>query len=210
MLIQDGYDKNRLAGARYDINGRSPTATAEYFKYDASGNVWYDRHAKTAYKLNAAGLPEVAYIQNEYDADLTLSSVNSGSVDDLSATMYMTYDETGSRVWTRVQTPDMDYGEATLPGVGVYSADLQAQTGYALKRMDLVAGGYRDMSTGKAYFPVTDAQGNVRGYADDEGLVSAYDYYAYGGVKALTVNSTTDDNKRWVPRPLSFLKNYLT
>jgi hypothetical protein len=129
MLIQDGYDKNRLAGARYDINGRSPTATAEYFKYDASGNVWYDRHAKTAYKLNAAGLPEVAYIQNEYDADLTLSSVNSGSVDDLSATMYMTYDETGSRVWTRVQTPDMDYG---APSVVLFEKHLFAASSLVL------------------------------------------------------------------------------
>jgi RHS repeat-associated protein len=62
--------------------------------------------------------------------------------------------------------------------------------------MDLVAGGYRDGVNGKAYFPVTDAQGNVRGYASDEGLVSAYDYYAYGGVEDIVVNEA-DDKKRW-------------
>ncbi|HKM01175.1 MAG TPA: RHS repeat-associated core domain-containing protein [Sedimentibacter sp.] len=62
--------------------------------------------------------------------------------------------------------------------------------------MDLVAGGYRDGINGMAYFPVTDAQGNVRGYASDEGLQSAYDYYAYGGVEKIAVNET-DDKKRW-------------
>ena len=34
-------------------------------------------HAKTSYKLNAADLPEVAYIQNEYHADLTLPEFKS-------------------------------------------------------------------------------------------------------------------------------------
>ncbi|HQB65189.1 MAG TPA: RHS repeat-associated core domain-containing protein, partial [Fibrobacteraceae bacterium] len=194
IAMSYSYDKYRPAG--FNINNRSPTATAEYFKYDDAGNVWYDRHAKTSYKLNAAGLPEVAYIQNEYHADLTLSDVNSGSVNDIETTMYMNYDESGQRIWTRIKKEGRDYAEFTLSGVGVYLADIGAQTGYSLTRMDLVAGGYRDGINGKAYFPVTDAQGNVRGYANDEGLVSAYDYYAYGGVEDIVVNET-DDKKRW-------------
>ncbi|HKM33425.1 MAG TPA: RHS repeat-associated core domain-containing protein, partial [Lachnospiraceae bacterium] len=199
IAMSYSIDKYRPKG--FDINGRSPSGTAEYFKYDDAGNVWYDRHAKTSYKLNAAGLPEVAYIQNEYHADLTLSAVNGGVVEDIKDIMYMNYDESGQRIWTRIKTKDGDYAEFTLSGVGVYSADIGAQTGdaetvYTLKRMDLVAGGYRDGVNGKAYFPVTDAQGNVRGYASDEGLVSAYDYYAYGGVEDIVVNET-DDKKRW-------------
>lgn len=195
-VIEITYSYNKYRPAGFGINGRSVTATAEYFKYDAAGNVWYDRHAKTAYKLNAAGLPEVAYIQNAYDANLTLTAVNSGTVEDIEALMYMAYDESGGRIWTRVKTAERDDGEVTLSGVGVYSADIKNQVDYTLKRMDLVAGGYRDMKSDKAYFPVTDAQGNVRGYANDNGLVSANDYYAYGGVERIEVDAT-DDNKKW-------------
>ena len=69
-------------------------------------------------------------------------------------------------------------------------------TGFSLKRMELVAGGFRDVESGIAYFPVTDAQGNVRGYAATEGLKSAYDYYAYGTAVEYA-RAPAEDNKRW-------------
>ena len=106
--------------------------------------------------------------------------MNSGSVTGIAETMRMAYDETGERIWTGFKGAGVDYELAEMPGVGTYGwTHAGSETsGFTLKRMDLVAGGYRVPrgSESIAYFPVTDAQGNVRGYASTAGLQSAYDY----------------------------------
>lgn len=129
-------------------------------------------HAKALYKNNMMGLP-------------TKVSV----FDDIA------YDETGTRVSYSVKNngTGIDYTEVSVPGVGVFRSTSGA-TGFSLDRQDLVAGGFRKGNF--AYFPVTDAQGNVRGYATTEGLVSAMDYYPYGTVVDLVVDNT-DSRSRW-------------
>lgn len=132
-------------------------------------------HAKALYKNNMIGLP-------------TKVSV----FDDIA------YDETGTRVSYSEKNngTGIDYTEVSVPGVGVFRSTSGA-TGFSLDRQDLVAGGFRKGNF--AYFPVTDAQGNVRGYATTEGLVSAMDYYPYGTVVDLVVDNT-DSRSRWQSR----------
>ena len=101
------------------------------------------------------------------------------------------------RVWTHMYGAGMDAEELTVPGVGRYFAYHISSNGeFTLNRMDLVAGGYRDMGSNKAYFPVTDVQGNIRGYATTDGLETAYDYYAYGTQIEL-VSTNGADMRRW-------------
>ncbi len=111
-------------------------------------------HAKALYKNNMMGLP-------------TKVSV----FDDIA------YDESGNRIWYSVENADgLGYTQATLPGVGVYFADrVGGSVGtFSLKRMDLVAGGFRKGNF--AYFPVTDAQGNVWIIAEFDKRDSPYSY----------------------------------
>ena len=49
---------------------------------------------------------------------------------------------------------------------------------------------------GLAYFPVTDAQGNIRGYANTSGVQSAYAYYPYGTLIDLA-HDNAEDSRRW-------------
>lgn len=47
-----------------------------------------------------------------------------------------------------------------------------------------------------AYFPVTDVQGNIRGYANTSGVQSAYAYYPYGTLIDLA-HDDAEDSRRW-------------
>ena len=49
---------------------------------------------------------------------------------------------------------------------------------------------------GSAYFPVTDVQGNIRGYANTSGVQSAYAYYPYGTPIDLA-HGNAEDSRRW-------------
>ena len=188
-------DKYRPSG--FNVNGSSPSGTEEYFLYDAAGNAWLDRHVNVAYRLNSAGLPEAAYALSATAAEPTLDQVNSGNVADVSQTMYMAYDEGGQRIWTAFRGAGVDEEFATMPGVGKYYAQhVSNDVGFTLTQMDLVAGGFRDMNSGIAYYPVTDMQGNVRAYASTGGLNGAIDYYAYGTSSEI-VHGNVEDNKRW-------------
>ncbi len=60
--------------------------------------------------------------------------------------------------------------------------------------MLLISSGYR--TDGRACFPVTDVQGNVRGYADTSGVQSAYAYYPYGTLIDLA-RDNADGSRRW-------------
>lgn len=199
--VETSYSDDRYRPAGFSVNGESANADVEYFKYDAAGNVWYDKRARVAYRLNAAGLPEEAYVLSEGRAEPTLAQVNDAKnpLTDVDETMRMAYDEGGQRIWTAFKGAGIDYEITTMSGVGEYQADHIGNGGnddFALKRMDLVAGGFRNMDDGKAYFPVTDAQGNIRGYASTAGIQSAYDYYAYGTADEI-MHGPSDDNKRW-------------
>lgn len=198
-LVETSYSDDRYRPAGFSVNGESPNVNVEYFKYDATGNVWYDKRVRTAYRLNATGLPEVAYVLQEGSAEPTLAQVYGSEIplSDVNETMRMAYDEGGERIWTSFKGAGIDFEIATLPGVGEYHVQhIVDNAGFALKRMDLVAGGFRDMENDIAYFPVTDVQGNVRGYATTAGLQSAYDYYAYGTADEI-MHGPSDDNKRW-------------
>lgn len=189
-------DQSKYRPTGFDVNGRNPAST-EYFLYDAAGNVWLDKRNRTAYRLNSAGLPETAYILFDGQGWPTLADVNSGSLPSVAGTMRMAYDEGGQRIWTAIQGAGEDYEVATMPGVGEYYVQhVTSGDALTLSRMDLVAGGFRDVQSDVAYFPVTDMQGNVRGYASTEGIGSIYDYYAYGTVEEI-VHGPVDDGKRW-------------
>lgn len=140
---------------------------------------------------------EAAYALSATAAEPTLDQVNSGNVADVSQTMYMAYDEGGQRIWTAFRGAGVDEEFATMPGVGKYYAQhVSNDVGFTLTQMDLVAGGFRDVKSGVAYYPVTDMQGNVRAYASTGGLNGAIDYYAYGTSSEI-VHGNVEDNKRW-------------
>ena len=140
---------------------------------------------------------EAAYALSATAAEPTLDQVNSGNVADVSQTMYMAYDEGGQRIWTAFRGAGVDEEFATMPGVGKYYAQhVSNDVGFTMTQMDLVAGGFRDMNSGIAYYPVTDMQGNVRAYASTGGLNGAIDYYAYGTSSEI-VHGNVEDNKRW-------------
>ncbi len=173
------------------ISGRSYTPY-EYYSYDASGNVWLDRYARAAYELDSRALPEKVRLYPEVPP-----GISRGNLDDFSssesAQIRMAYDENGWRVYFNYNGGSSGYGEANLSGVGTYRKD-GSDSAYSLVRRDLVAGGYR--TDGRACFPVTDVQGNVRGYADTSGVQSAYAYYPYGTLIDLA-RDNADGSRRW-------------
>ena len=184
----------------YSVNGESEAKDVEYFKYDASGNIWYDKHNKVVYKNSELGLPLKITTFTSMPSNITLEDVDKEkNFANVESVVDVTYDEAGNRLWYSVdnRVRDEKWIEVTLPGIGVFkSQDVDAANpAYELVRQDLVAGAYRDAS-GKAHFPVLDAQGSVRGYVTKSGLESAYDYYPYGTVVEVSPNAG-DDNKRW-------------
>lgn len=164
----------------------------EYYFYDASGNVWLDRYAKTAYELDSRALPERVRLYPEIPAGISQDNLDDFSSSE-SGRIRMAYDESGQRVYYDFNGGGSEYGEATLNGIGVYRRD-GAGTPYALVRQDLIAGGYR--KDGSAYFPLTDVQGNIRGYANISGVQSAYAYYPYGALIDLA-HDDAEDSRRW-------------
>ena len=169
------------------ISGRSYTPF-EYYSYDASGNVWLDRYARAAYELDSRALPEKVRLYPEVPAGITQDNLEDFESSELGR-IYMAYDENGRRVYFNYNSGSSNYGEANLGGVGVYRKDGTGD--YTLVRQDLIAGGYR--KDGSACFPVTDVQGNIRGYANTS---SAYAYYPYGTLIDLA-HSNAEDSRRW-------------
>ena len=198
--IEFSYANPSYRPSGYSVNGESETKDVEYFKYDASGNIWYDKHNKVVYKNSELGLPVKITTFTNMPSNITLEDVNEEKdFANVESVVDVTYDEAGNRLWYSVdnRVRDEKWIEVTLPGIGVFkSQDVDAANpAYELVRQDLVAGAYRDAS-GKAHFPVLDAQGSVRGYVTKSGLESAYDYYPYGTVVEVSPNAG-DDNKRW-------------
>ena len=173
------------------IAGRSYTPY-EYYSYDASGNVWLDRYAHAAYELDSRALPERVRLYSEVPAGMTQDNLDDYVASE-SGRLQMAYDENGQRVYFGFNDGNSGYGEAALRGVGTYRKD-GSDSAYSLERQDLVAGGYR--KDGSACFPVTDVQGNIRGYANASGVQSAYAYYPYGTLIDLA-HSNAEDSRRW-------------
>ncbi|MBR6125755.1 RHS repeat-associated core domain-containing protein [Candidatus Saccharibacteria bacterium] len=198
--IEFSYANPSYRPSGYSVNGESETKDVEYFKYDASGNIWYDKHNKVVYKNSELGLPVKITTFTNMPSNITLEDVNEErDFANVESVVDVTYDEAGNRLWYSVdnRVRDEKWIEVTLPGIGVFkSQDVDAANpAYELVRQDLVAGAYRDAS-GNAHFPVLDAQGSVRGYVTAAGLESAYDYYPYGTVVNVSPNAG-DDNRRW-------------
>ncbi len=189
-----GYDyasQGYYRPGRMVISGRSYTPYKYYF-YDASGNVWLDRYANSAYELDSRALPECVRLYPETPAGITQDNLDDYESSELGR-IYMAYDENGQRVYFSYNSENSNYGEAALSGVGVYRRD-GLGTPYSLVLQDLIAGGYR--KDGVAYFPVTDVLGNIRGYADTSGVQSAYAYYPYGTLIDLA-HDNVEDSRRW-------------
>ncbi|WP_173467791.1 RHS repeat-associated core domain-containing protein [Fibrobacter succinogenes] len=88
----------------------------------------------------------------------------------------------------------MEYGRLTVPEVGVF--ERKRNSAYELNRLDLVGGGFRLGLDGEALFPMTDAQGNVRGYISRSGWKGMHAYYPFGSTVDF-VNQQGEDERRW-------------
>ncbi len=179
----------------FGIKGVNNAPSSTYFEYDKSGNVWMDRHNKTAYKNNDMGMPVKGYKFDDFNSKITLEDLlnDAVSVDDYTGSLEMAYDEGGNRLWYSAELDGQkSYVEATIGGVATYSKIEDGEM--SLVRKELIDGGFRGVD-GFARFPVTDVQGNIRGYATSDGLISAYDYYPYGTV--IDLSKGDDVNRQW-------------
>lgn len=189
------YNNNSFRPNAMNINGADTT----YYSYDASGNVWLDRRTKSAYTLNVFGVPDKIRLFTIDPDYVTLDQVNGTAVlaNEIANTAIL-YDESGNRVWQRTIRPKDDLEELTVQGVGEYHAQhYRANGDFELRRVDLVGGGYRDVSNDMALFPMKDLQGSVRGYADKNGLRSAIGYRPYGTPENLMIALGNDNMRRW-------------
>lgn len=173
--------------------------------YDASGNVWLDQRKNYAYSLNSLGLPDRIRKFSSTPSSISLDMVD-GSARLTGEDRYtdFLYDESGRQIWKQEKswtettsgttTESTVYQKMKIPGVGEYFAS----NGGALHftNVDLVGGGHRLGRIGSAYFPMTDAQGNIRGYASKIGLESMYAYYPYGAHVELVPNNGAG-MRRW-------------
>lgn len=198
--IEFSYSNPSYRPSGYSVNGESVAKNVEYFKYDASGNIWYDSYNKVVYKNSEQGLPIKITAFSVMPSSITLDAVNNeANFANEEFVVDIAYDEAGNRLWYSVDNKvrNEKWIEVVLAGIGAFrseNADDENPT-YSLVRQDLVAGGYRDVG-GTAHFPILDAKGNVHGYVTKDGLESAYDYYPYGTVVDVLPNAGVD-NKRW-------------
>ena len=111
------------------------------------------------------------------------------------ASMSFKYDDGGNRIFEKSATRGaFEYGRLTVPGVGMF--EQERYTAYELKRLDLVGGGFRLGLNGEALFPLTDAQGNIRGYVSRSGWRGLHAYYPFGSSVDF-VNQQGEDKRRW-------------
>lgn len=184
--------------------------------YDGAGNLWLDGANLASYRVNALGLPDrVRLYHQSIPAGLTLEQVDEGQVFEQEYSVWsFAYDETGTRIYEKEVNKNAPFvgSQITVPGVGVYKHT--RTSALTLSRLDLPGGGYRvNGVNGTAMFPVTDAQGNIRGYADHNALRTKYAYYPYGSVEEFSEDAVGDaaaDTRRWQSKEFdgSFGKYY--
>ena len=202
-LISYGYVDGSYRPVSLSVNG-VPISRA--LEYDASGNLWLDGNNKVAYEINALGLPErVARFNSYLPTDLSYVDFMDGKdyvgEDGVGgpggewATVGFKYDDGGNRIFEKsVTRGSMEYGRLTVPEVGVF--ERKRNSAYELNRLDLVGGGFRLGLDGEALFPMTDAQGNVRGYISRSGWKGMHAYYPFGSTVDF-VNQQGEDERRW-------------
>lgn len=163
--------------------------------FDPAGNLWLNGVSNVAYKLNGAGLPEKALrFGGTLPAGITLEQIDAGAVATADSAVAYEYDGV-TRVYERREAAGgYVSGRVTVPGLGSYARG--PETAFSMERLDLPGGGYRTGADGAALFPLTDAQGSIRGYANLSGVRSAHAYYPYGSVEDLSVDAP-EDARRW-------------
>ena len=191
------YDNDHFRPFAMNVNNEA--VSLAYYVYDASGNVWIDRNSKNTYTINALGLPSRVRLFSEDPVNSTYDDVQGDAyLTGQIGFMDMAYDEGGLRIWTKfvVGAPAYDT-KVTYPGIGEYTYSGQYHSDdLTLTRIDLLGGGYRTGLTGEALFPVKDLQGSIRGYANKNGLKSAFGYRPYGTTIDLARYSSESD-ERW-------------
>ena len=193
-LISYDYVDGQYRPVDISVNGTTLSRAAEY---DASGNMWLDAHKNVAYKLNALGLPErvvrygaipVALSLNDVDTEVAYHGAEIGEI-------RYAYDETGYRVWEReFENGGNVHSRVNVPGVGTF--EQTSGSGFSVERLDLVGGGFRMGQNGDALFPITDVQGNIRGYAGSSDMRSTYAYYPFGTTQEISQDPDAD-TRRW-------------
>ena len=194
-LLAYSYADASYQPESFSVNGGEASQLVEY---DPAGAIFLDRHASVAYRNNRAGLPYMAYSFGDVGAmsGLTWDGVSSTNT---YATRRMDYDESGSHVRERTSwISGNQESETEIPGIGIYkrSTSPSGVSTESMARRYFPGGGYRLNGTGTVYRPLLDAQGSVRGYATNQGLVSAYGYQPYGTIVELKEESGTDAS-RW-------------
>ena len=165
--------------------------------FDQAGNLWLNGVSNVAYKLNGAGLPEKALRYGEaLPAGISLEQVDAGNVATAENVVAYEYDG-ATRIYERRDVNgEFTSGRVSVPGFGSYTRG--PETGFSIERLDLPGGGYRTGADGAALFPLTDAQGSIRGYANLSGVRSAHAYYPYGSVEDLSNDAPEpEDARHW-------------
>ena len=201
--IEFSYSNPSYRPSGYSVNGESDEKNVEYFRYDASGNIWYDKHNKVVYKNSELGQPLKITSFSVMPDQITLDDVyevkGKNNFANVEAVVDVAYDESGNRLWYSVdnRVRNEKWIMVTLPGIGKFKSSnpSAAMPLYEFVQKDLVSGGYRDAAD-NIHLPILDAQGSVRGFVSSQGLESAYDYYPYGTVIDVSPNGG-DDNRRW-------------
>lgn len=201
--ITYGYVDGSYRPVSLSVNDVSVSRALEY---DASGNLWLDGINKVAYKINARGLPDrVARFNSYLPANLSYNDFmkgkdyvgegGNGGPGGEYATVGFKYDEDGNRIFEKSVTRGaIEYGYLTVPEVGMF--ERKSNSVYELNRLDLVGGGFRLGLNGEALFPLTDVQGNIRGYVSRSGWRGLHAYYPFGSSVDF-VNQQGEDKRRW-------------
>ncbi len=201
-VVEYSYSNQTYRPSSFSVAAESSFENEELLKYDASGNVWYDGLNNVVYKNSNKGLPLKIIQFSKMPKDITLKQVNDDAhFENVENVINVAYDDEGTRLWYSVTNGNNEDIKTvvTLPGFGTLlsSNASSSEPTYDLAYTDLVDGGYRDVQTNVAKFPIKDAQGNVRGYVEKNGVVNAYDYYPYGTVVNLGSVDSDNIHKRW-------------
>ena len=76
-VVEYAYANPSYRPSGYSVNGESETKDVEYFKYDASGNIWYDKRNKVVYKNSELGQPVKITTFTSMPSNITLDDVDS-------------------------------------------------------------------------------------------------------------------------------------
>lgn len=178
------------------LNGKK---VDQALRYDASGKAWLDGINLASYKYNSIGKPgRITRYSGTLPASISESGVENGEVyGGEIATSDISYDESGTKVWQHdvFLLSGHENRKVSVPGIGVFSKNNLASK-YEIERLDLVSGGHRK-DDGDALYPMTDVQGNVRGYVTKDGVKTRYVYKPYGEVLEMEHDVNVSDNHFW-------------